>query len=111
MTPLDVLRQGYRWGVRKMLSRWVRVTIKPAEAAVDIAARPHPVCYVLETKSQTDLAVLANACRQLRLPSPDRRVAWGSGRAGTGHLDLQRRLPRDLERLMEAAAANPHPRG
>ena len=108
MTPLDVLRQGYRWGVRKMLSRGVRGTIKPAEAAVDIAARPHPVCYVLETKSQTDLAVLANACRQLRLPSPDRRVAWGSGRAGTGHLDLQRRLPRDLERLMEAAAANPH---
>jgi glycerol-3-phosphate O-acyltransferase len=77
MTPLDGLRQAWRWSVRKALGRWVRVTIKPDDAAAEIAARPHPVCYVLEHESQTDLAVLNNACRQLRLPSPERRLSVG----------------------------------
>ncbi|MGA2840332.1 MAG: glycerol-3-phosphate 1-O-acyltransferase PlsB [Steroidobacteraceae bacterium] len=118
MTPLDGLRQAWRWSVRKALGRWVRVTIKPDDAAAEIAARPHPVCYVLEHESQTDLAVLNNACRQLRLPSPERRLSVGQGRAGKAYLELTRRTgffntrvipraPRYLERLTAAAAAHP----
>jgi glycerol-3-phosphate O-acyltransferase len=76
------------------------------------------VCYVLEHESQSDLAVLDNACRQLRLPSPGRRLSIGGGRAGTAHLDLTGhagffnttripRAPRYLEQLTAAAAAHP----
>ncbi|MGA2189503.1 MAG: glycerol-3-phosphate 1-O-acyltransferase PlsB [Steroidobacteraceae bacterium] len=118
MTPLDGLRQAWRFSVRKTLARWVRITIKPDDAGTGIAARPRPVCYVLERESQTDLAVLNNACRQLRLPSPERRLSVGPGRAGKAHLELMRRpglfnarviprAPRYLEQLIAAADAHP----
>jgi glycerol-3-phosphate O-acyltransferase len=115
MVPFDGLSQAWRWSVRKILRRLVRPTVKPDDAA--IAARPRPVCYVLETESQTDLAVLSNVCRQLRLPSPERRLALGGRRAEKAYFDLtgrmgffKRRLamraPRYLEQLLAAAAAH-----
>ena len=118
MTPLDGLRQAWHWSVRKTLKRWVRVIVKPEDAAAAIAARPRPVCYVLERESQTDLAVLNNVCRQLRLPSPERRLSFGARRAERAYFELSRRAqlwgrrgiaraPRYLERLVAAAAAHP----
>jgi glycerol-3-phosphate O-acyltransferase len=94
----------------------VRVTIKPDDAAAEIARRSLPVCYVLEHESQTDLAVLGNACRQLRLPSPERRLRLGTTRTGRAYLELQRRsgflgrrgvprAPRYLEQLVAAAGS------
>jgi len=90
------LRQAWHWIVRKVLGRWVRVTIRPDDAAAAIAARPRPVCYVLERESQTDLAVLGLVCAQLKLPSPDR-----------AHIELAARTPRYLTQLLAAAAADP----
>jgi glycerol-3-phosphate O-acyltransferase len=101
------LRRAWQWSVRKILSLWVRVTIKPDDAAAAIAARPRPPCYVLERESQTDLAVLNMVCAALRLPRPDR-----------AHFDLIRpaglfttrpapRAPRYLVQLVAAAAAQP----
>jgi glycerol-3-phosphate O-acyltransferase len=118
MTPLDGLRQAWRWSVRKALGRWVRVTIKPDDAAAAIAALPQPLCYVLEHESATDLAVLNKACRQLRLPSPERRLSVAPVRTGKAYLELTRstgffntrvtpRAPRYLEQLTAAAAAHP----
>ena len=117
MTPIDGLSQAWRWSIRKTLRRWVRPTIKPDDAATAIAARPRPICYVLETESQTDLAVLSNVCRQLRLPSPERRLALGGRRAERAYFDLTGRLgffkrrvpmraPRYLEQLLATAAAH-----
>src|ERR1700682_3041353 len=114
MTPLDGLSRGWHWAVRKTLRQWVRVTIKPDDAADAIAARPRPVCYVLEHGSQTDLAVLNDACRQLRLPSPERRLSMGGRRADRAYFELSRRAsffsgresaraPRYLEQLVAAA--------
>ena len=65
MNPFDGLSRAWRWSVRKILGLWVEVTIKPDDAAAAIAARPRPVCYVLERESQTDLAVLDNVCAAL----------------------------------------------
>jgi len=96
------MRQAWRWSVRRLLGRWVRITIKPDDAAAAIRARPHPVCYVLERDSQTELAVLAGACRQLELPPPELRVA-----VAARHFGRIPRAPRALERLVEAAAADP----
>jgi glycerol-3-phosphate O-acyltransferase len=117
MTPFDGLSQAWRWSVRKTLRRLVRPTIKPDDVATVIAARPRPVCYVLETESQTDLAVLSNVCRQLRLPSPERRLALGGRRAERAYFDLTvkrgffkrrapMRAPRYLEQLLATAAAH-----
>jgi hypothetical protein len=52
MTPFDGLGQAWHWSVRKFLGLWVRVIVKPEDAAGQIAALPRPVCYVLEHESQ-----------------------------------------------------------
>jgi glycerol-3-phosphate O-acyltransferase len=90
------LRDARHWVLRKILRRWVRVTIKPADAAEGVAARPRPVCYVLERESEPDLAVLSIVCASLKLPSPDKACfAMGA------------RPPRRLVQLVAAAAADP----
>jgi glycerol-3-phosphate O-acyltransferase len=111
MVPFDGLSQAWRWSVRKILRRLVRPTVKPDDVATAIAARPRPVCYVLETESQTDLAVLNNVCRQLRLPSPERRLALGGRRAEKAYFDLtgrmgffSRRPPKRAPRYLAATA-------
>jgi len=96
----------------------VRVTIKPDDAAAAIAARPRPVCYVLERESQTDLAVLSMVCASLRLPRLERRLRMGKRRADKAYFELMRptglfttrdavRAPRYLVQLVAAAAAHP----
>jgi glycerol-3-phosphate O-acyltransferase len=118
MNPVDGLSRAWHWGVRKILSRWVRATIKPDDAAAAIAARPRPVCYVLERESQTDLAVLSTVCARLGLPRPERRLLMGDRRASCAYFELIRpaglftsrsaaSAPRYLTQLVAAAAANP----
>jgi glycerol-3-phosphate O-acyltransferase len=118
MNPLVGLGQAWRWSVRKILGLWVRVTIKPEDAVAAIAARPCPVCYVLERESHTDLAVLNSVCAEHNLPRPTRRLMMGARRADRAYFELLRRpslfssrnaarAPRYLEQLIEAAAAHP----
>ncbi|MDP8985670.1 MAG: glycerol-3-phosphate 1-O-acyltransferase PlsB [Pseudomonadota bacterium] len=118
MGPLEGLSRAWRWAVRRTLRQWVRATIKPDDAAALVAARSNPVCYVLEHESQTDLAVLTDACRQLGMPSPERRLSVGGRRLGSAHFELRcrtgwfgsresARAPRCLEQLVAAAAAHP----
>jgi len=90
------LRQAWHWLVRKLIGRWVRVTIKPDDAAAMLAARPRPLCYVLERESQTDLAVLGMVCAELGLPTPKKAC-----------FELGARTPRHLVQLVAAAAADP----
>jgi len=37
------LRQAWHWLVRKLIGRWVRVTIKPDDAAAMLAARDYVI--------------------------------------------------------------------
>ncbi len=118
MNPLEGLGRAWHWGVRKVLGLWVRASIKPDEAAAAIAARPLPVCYVLERESRTDLAVLCNVCSELDLPRPERRLPIGEQHAEKAYFELSGpaavlrkrrvgRAPRILTQLVAAAAANP----
>src|ERR1700722_11874451 len=118
MNPLVGLGQAWRWSVRKILGLWVRATIKPEDAVEAIAARPRPVCYVLERESQTDFAVLNSVCAQHNLPRPARRLMMGARRAERAYFEMMRRpslfstrnaarAPRYLEQLVAAAAAHP----
>jgi glycerol-3-phosphate O-acyltransferase len=118
MNPLVGLGQAWRWSVRKILGLWVRATIKPEDAVAAIAARPHPVCYVLERESHTDFAVLNNVCAKHNMPRPTRRLMMGGKRADRAYFELTRRpslfggrhaarAPRYLVQLIDAAAAHP----
>src|ERR1700679_338416 len=118
MNPLVGLGQAWRWSVRKILGLWVRATIKPEDAVEAIAARPRPVCYVLERESHTDFAVLNNVCAQHNLPRPTRRLMMGGKRADRAYFELTRRpslfrsrnaarAPRYLVQLIDAAGGAP----
>ena len=111
------MRQAWRFAVRTMLRRWVRVTIKPDDAVAEIAARPRPVCYVLESESQSDLAVLSSVCAAHDLPRPERRLVLARHLTVAAHFDIIRpagvfgsrtatRAPRTLVQLVAAAAAD-----
>src|SRR6185437_7199957 len=62
------------WLLRRILALWVRFTVRPPEAAQRLGQRDNPVCYVLERRSVTDLAVLQSACVHSRLPRPRKRL-------------------------------------
>jgi glycerol-3-phosphate O-acyltransferase len=115
LSPVDGVIRAWHWSVRKVLGLWVRAAVKPEDAGAAIAARPRPVCYVLERESQTDLAVLSMVCAKLGLPSPERRMAVGERRADKAYFELIRpaglfttrhaqRAPRYLVQLVAAAA-------
>ena len=112
---MNPLVSAWRFSVRKFLGLWVRVTIKPEDAVAAIAARPRPVCYVLERDSQSDLAVLSAVCAQHNLPRPERRLMMGERRAERAYFELLRRpglwrrqnaarAPRHLVQMISAAA-------
>src|SRR5579883_410957 len=63
------------WLLRRILALWVRFTVRPLEAAERLAQRANPICYVLERRSVTDLAVLQSACVRSKLPRPRKRLA------------------------------------
>jgi glycerol-3-phosphate O-acyltransferase len=62
------------WLLRRLLALWVRFRVVPEDAAAALQARSHPLCYVLERRSVTDLALLQRACQALKLPRPGTRL-------------------------------------
>jgi len=115
---MSVTDQARQWIVRKLVGVWVKVAIKPDDAAELIAARSRPVCYVLEHEAQADLAVLGDACGRLRMPRPTRRLLVGGKRAERAYFALERsiglfgqrtdrRPPVYLTDLVTAALADP----
>jgi glycerol-3-phosphate O-acyltransferase len=108
MNPFVGLGQAWRWSVRKVLGLWVRVTIKPDDAVAAIAARPRPVCYVLERESQADFAVLNDVCARHNLPRPARSAYFELlRRPSLFSTRNAARAPRYLVQLVAAAAAHP----
>jgi len=115
---MSVTDQARQWIVRKLLGVWVKVAIKPDDAADLIAARSRPVCYVLEREAQADLAVLGDVCGRLRMPRPTRRLLIAGKRADRAYFALERsigligqrtdrRPPACLTDLVTAALADP----
>lgn len=105
------------WLLRWALSLWVRFKVLPEDAAVQLRARPHPVCYVLETRSSADLAVLQQACTALQIPRPNRPLAggpheqrsclWLTQPRGLWGQRLDRRPPRQLAQMIAVLRADP----
>jgi glycerol-3-phosphate O-acyltransferase len=66
------------WLLRRLLALWVRFRVLPEDAASELRGRSHPLCYVLERRSVTDLAVLQQACLALKLPRPGKPLGGGT---------------------------------
>ncbi len=80
------------WLLRRLLSLWVRVTVRPEDMAGRLAARTAPVCYVLERASSTDLAVLQSVCARHHFPRPGGRLGGGELRRVRAWFYLSRPL-------------------
>ncbi|HXN11427.1 MAG TPA: hypothetical protein VN859_09300, partial [Steroidobacteraceae bacterium] len=104
--------------LNRVLSLWVRTTLRPEDAAARFADRTVPVCYVLEQRSRSDFAVLQHVCVGARLPRPGRRLLarqLGRTRAsfplsrsvGLWCQRLDRRPPELLLTLIDALRRDP----
>jgi glycerol-3-phosphate O-acyltransferase len=102
---------------RRLLALWVRYTLRPEDAVARLHERSNPLCYVLERRSVTDLAVLQNACMRLKLARPQKKLMPQAGDLRSffylsrplGFLDerLDRRPPPELVRMIGTLRANP----
>jgi glycerol-3-phosphate O-acyltransferase len=61
------------WLLRRFLKLWVRAAVQPAEAPSALTETRVPVCYVLESDSMADRAVLCNIASSAGLPYPEKR--------------------------------------
>jgi glycerol-3-phosphate O-acyltransferase len=105
------------WLLRRLLSPWVRFKVRPDEAVSRVRDRDKPVCYVLERRSVTDLAVLQNACVKLKLPRPQKRLLaqakdlrsffYLSRPRGFWDERIDRRPPAQLQQMIAALTADP----
>jgi glycerol-3-phosphate O-acyltransferase len=105
------------WLLRRVLALWVRFKVVPENAAAQLRGRPRPLCYVLEQRSATDLAVLQQACASLRIPRPGRPLGggthelrsyfWLTQARGLMGQRLDRRPPRQLAQMIAALCADP----
>jgi len=106
------------WLLRRLLALWVRFRVVPENAGRELRARDHPLCYVLERRSITDLAVLQQACLALKLPRP--AMALGGDTRGLRSFfyltrtrgwfgeRLDRRPPPHLAQMIAALRADPN---
>ncbi len=105
--------------LRRILSIWVKVEARPAEAVEAIGAVPGaPVCYVLERRSRVDQGALEIVCTRHRLPRPGGRILGRGSRAVGAALPLlrqrglfdariERRPPPALGTMIAAVLADP----
>src|SRR5438552_3301378 len=106
------------WLLRRVLALWVRFSVLPEDAAARLHGRDNPVCYVLENRAVSDLAVLQSACVRLRLPRPRKRLFAAVKDLGSvfyltrprGFWDERRdrRPPPALLQIIEILRAQPH---
>ncbi len=105
------------WLLRRLLALWVRFKVRGDETVAHLRGRDHALCYVLESRSVTDLAVLQDACVRLRLPRPRKRLAAAAGDLRSSFYlsqprgfwgeRLDRRPPAQLQQMIAALARDP----
>jgi glycerol-3-phosphate O-acyltransferase len=97
---------------------FTRASIQPEEAAAQLNERGAPVCYVFETASDTDAAVLRQLSASKRLPRVSRHLPGDALRGLRASFALQkpvgvwttrsdRRTPVELLRIVQAAQQDP----
>ena len=105
------------WPLHRLLALWVHFKVLPEDFAARLRGRRHPLCYVLELRSATDLAVLQNVCRRLSLPLPRKRLLRHGGilysyfylgrLRGFWNERLDRRPPPQIAQMLRRLDADP----
>jgi len=104
------------WLLHRVLAIWVRYRVLPEDIPARLQSRAAAVCYVLERRSITDLAILQRACVQLKLPRPRKRLLAKSDLRSYFYLSrprgfwderLDRRPPPQLDQMLAALDADP----
>ena len=105
------------WLLRRVLALWVRFSVLPEDAAQRLHERTRPLCYVIEQRSVTDIAVLQSACVRLKLPRPRKRLLanvkdlrsliYLTRVRGFWDERLDRRPPAALQQLIELLRTQP----
>lgn len=71
MSNLTRNSMGLFWWLRRLLFLWVRTKLVPPDPKSEMDLKPGvPVCYILPTRSVSDLLVTDEMCRQQKLPLP-----------------------------------------
>ena len=106
------------WLLHRVLAIWVRYRVLPEDIPTRLQSRAAAVCYLLERRSITDLAILQRACVRLKLPRPRKRLLGGSSDLRSyfylsrprGFWDerLDRRPPPQLDEMLAALDADPN---
>ncbi|HEX3844543.1 MAG TPA: glycerol-3-phosphate 1-O-acyltransferase PlsB [Steroidobacteraceae bacterium] len=106
------------WLLHRVLAIWVRYRVLPEDVPVRMQSRAAPICYLLERRSITDLAILQRACVRLKLPRPRKRLLgdcadlrsyfYLSRPRGFWDERLDRRPPPQLDQMLAALDANPN---
>ncbi|MGQ0835395.1 MAG: glycerol-3-phosphate 1-O-acyltransferase PlsB [Gammaproteobacteria bacterium] len=106
-----------KWLLRRILALWVRVTVRPDDAAARLRESASPLCYVLERRSATDLAVWENVCVRMKLPRTSKRLMPAARELRSSfHLmrplglwdeRLDRRPPAELVQMIATLRRNP----
>ena len=76
----------------RLLMPWLRFTPRPEDLALQLAAAPSPVCYVLERDRTADRVILQRACAKARLPRPAKRLLPPGVRDNHSVIALNRRV-------------------
>ena len=79
------------WFLRRFFKLWVRAAVQPAEAPPALTEPRVPVCYVLESDSMADRAVLCNVTSKAGLPYPEKRSNSLSVEERRSYFDVARR--------------------
>jgi glycerol-3-phosphate O-acyltransferase len=104
------------WLLRRLLALWVRFRVRPENAPELLSGLRQPLCYVLERRSLSDLAVLQQACATLGLPHPGGALGGGRDLRSFFYLTRprsfwstrpDRRPPPQLARMLRALRADP----
>lgn len=117
MANLSSNSMRFLWWLRRVLFLWVRTKVVPADPQ-ELELKPGvPVCYILPTRSMSDLLVLDEMCRRYKLPLPhQQRKSLKQSGAGAyiymqrlGLLQVarpEREPPTPLQKLVRAAEAD-----
>ncbi len=76
----------------RLLMPWLRFTPRPEDVALQLAAAPSPVCYVLERDRTADRVILQRACAKAKLPRPAKRLLPPGVRDNHSVIALNRRV-------------------
>jgi glycerol-3-phosphate O-acyltransferase len=112
------LDRSFLWMMRGMSRLFVRPTVVPEDAVVQLKGRTRQVLYVLDERSLSDFLAVEQVCMDGGLRRPGKRLAAGElvlprsyvaleRRAGVLRKRPDRRMPPELQAAVAAAARDP----